>query len=114
MSDGSHRYESESDRAHELTDDLLLTSGQRFRRFCRYLGLGSLPSLLLALFILVTGDALVAGVVAGVGAFVALSIATSVRSERGALVAGVVVAFGLLLMQLALAWLAGHPILPGE
>jgi len=31
-----------------------------------------------------------------------------------ALVAGLVVAFGLLLMQLVLAWLAGHPILPGE
>jgi hypothetical protein len=67
-----------------MPDDLLLTSGQRFRRFCRYLGLGSVPSLLLALFILVTGDAVVAGVVAGVGSFVAFSIATTVRSDRAA------------------------------
>jgi hypothetical protein len=97
-----------------VPDDLLLTTGERFRRFCRYLGLGSGPSVLLALFILVTGDAVVAGVVGGIGVFVALSIATSVRSERGALIAGVVVAAGLLFMQLALAWLAGHPILPGQ
>jgi hypothetical protein len=92
----------------------LLTSGQRFRRFCRYLGLASAPSVLLALFILATGAPVVAGVVAGVGAFVALAIATSARSERGALWAGIFVAGGLLFMQIALAWLAGHPILPGE
>jgi hypothetical protein len=97
-----------------MADDLLLTSGERFRRFCRYLGLGSLPSLLLALFILVTGDAVVAGVVAGVGSFVALSIAITVRSDRAALIAGLVVAGGLLLMQIALAWLGSHPILPGD
>jgi hypothetical protein len=97
-----------------VPDDLLLTSGQRFLRFCRYLGLASGPSILLALVILVTGDPVVAGVVAGLGAFVGLAIATSARSERGALWAGIFIAAGLLFMQIALAWLAGHPILPGE
>jgi hypothetical protein len=98
-----------------MPDDLLLTTGERFGRFCRYLGLGSGPSFGLALLILLTGGGvLVAAVVAGVGAFTALSIATSVRSGRGALIAGIVVAGGLLFMQIVLAWLAGHPILPGE
>jgi hypothetical protein len=96
-----------------MPDDLLLTQRERFGRFWRFLSLGSAPSLVLALLILID-DAVVAGVVAGLGVFVALSIATSVRSNRAALVAGTVVAIGLLVMQIVIAWMSNHPILPGE
>jgi hypothetical protein len=107
------RHGDRGRRRTALSDDLLLTSRQRFARFFRYLGLASAPSVLLALVVLVD-DVVVAGVIAGVGVFVGFSIATSVRSDRGALVAGTVVAVGLLVFQFFLAWLANHPILPGE
>ena len=97
-----------------MTDDLLLTTSERFGRFGRYLGLASSPSLVVALFILGTGGGLVAGVVAGAGIFMALSIATTVRTTRGALWAGVVVAVALLVIQIMLAWFVSHPILPDE
>ena len=97
-----------------MTDDLLLTPGERFGRFGRYLGLASLPTLLLALVVLATGGGFVAAIVAGVGVFIALSIATSVRTSRGALWAGIFVAVGLLVVQIVLAWLVSHPILPDE
>jgi hypothetical protein len=97
-----------------LTDDLLLTTGERFGRFCRFLGLASLPTLLLALAVLATGGGLVAGVVAGLGVFIALSIATTVRTARGALWAGVFVAVGLFVVQVMVAWFGSHPILPDD
>ena len=96
-----------------MPDDLLLTRRERFVRFWRFLGLASAPSLALALLILID-DVVVAGVVAGLGIVIALSIATSVRSNRSALVSGTVVAICLLVMQLVIAWLGNHPILPGQ
>jgi hypothetical protein len=97
-----------------LTDDLLLTTSERFGRFARYLGIASLPSLVVALLILATGGGLVAGVVAGAGIFMALSIATTVRTTRGAVWAGVIVAIALVVIQITLAWFVSHPILPAD
>ncbi len=97
-----------------MTDDLLLTTGERLGRFGRFLGLASLPTLVLALVVLATGGGFVAGVVAGLGVFIALSIATSVRTARGALWAGVFVAVGLLVVQVMIAWFVSHPILPDD
>ena len=52
--------------------------------------------------------------VAILGALLGLSIGTSARTDRGAAVAGVVVAAALFLLQIVLAWIASHPILPGD
>jgi hypothetical protein len=97
-----------------LTDDLLLTTSERFGRFGRNLVLASSPTLVVALIVLATGGGFIAGVVAGAGIFMALSIATTVRTTRGAFWAGLTVAIALVVFQIMLAWFLSHPILPGN
>jgi len=95
-------------------DGLLDTRGQRARSALAKTAYGTGPSLLLAAIMLVLGAGLVGWAVAFVGGLLGLSIATSVRTEKGALVAGVIVAIGLLVVQIAVAWLFAHPILCGS
>jgi hypothetical protein len=97
-----------------MSDGLLDTRSQRARRLAVRTGLGTAPSLLLALAFLALGGGVVGVAVAIVGALLGLSIGTSARTDRGAAVAGVVVAAALFLLQIVLAWIASHPILPGD
>jgi len=93
-----------------MSDGLLDTRSQRARRLAVRTGLGTAPSFLLALAFLALGG----GVVGVAVAILGLSIGTSARTDRGAAVAGVVVAAALFLLQIVLAWIASHPILPGD
>jgi hypothetical protein len=101
------------DNPNAYRDGLLLTTGERAQLFLIKLALAFAPSLLLALVAVATGGYVVALVAAIVGGLTALTAATSVRRLRGALVVGLTVAAGLVVVNLVLAWLTTHPMLPG-
>ena len=102
------------DNPNAFRDGLLLTQGERFQLFLIKVGLAFAPPLLLALVAVATGGYVVALVVVVIGALVAITAGSSVRRLRGALVVGCVVAAGLILVNVILAWLTTHPMLPGE
>jgi hypothetical protein len=97
-----------------MTDGLLDTRSQKARRLAVRTAAGTAPSLLLALVFLGLGGGVVGVAVAIMGMLLGISIGTSARTDRGAAVAGLVVAAALFLLQVVLAWIASHPILPGE
>jgi hypothetical protein len=93
-----------------MTDRLLLTRGERFRIFAlRFVG-GVGPSLVLALGVVALGGGSVAVAIAFVGLLLGLVVATTARTDRGAVVGGVVIAVALLLLQFVIAWFVTHPI----
>ena len=97
-----------------MGDGLLDTRSQKAKAALVKTACGTGPSLLLAAAVLALGGGATGWAVAIFGGLLGLSIATSVRTERGALIAGLIVAAALLLFQIVLAWFVSHPILPGS
>ena len=93
-----------------MTDRLLLTRGERFRIFAVRVGGGVGPSLVLALGVAALGGGTVAVAIAFLGLLLGLVVATTARTDRGAVVGGVVTAVVLLLLQVVIAWFVTHPI----
>jgi hypothetical protein len=93
-----------------VADGLLLTRRERLKLFWGRLGGGMGPPLLLAVVVAGLGGGAVAVAIAVLGVLLGLVVATNAKSNRGALVAGVAVAVALFVLQLAIAWLASHPI----
>jgi hypothetical protein len=90
-------------------DGLLLTRGQRLRGYGEKLGLVSAPSLVFALVVLALGlwaDAVFVTVVAGL---TALSLGPVVRTRLGAVVCGVLLLAGFVVLLLFTAWIVSHP-----
>ena len=93
-----------------MTDRLLLTRSERFRIFALRVAVGVGPSLVLALGAAALGGGSVAVAVAFLGLLLGLVVATTARTDRGAVVGGVVIAVALLLLQFVIAWFVTHPI----
>ena len=93
-----------------MTDQLLLTRGDRFRIFAVRFGGGVGPSLVLALGVAALGGGAVAIAIAVLGLLLGIVVATSARTDRGAVVGGIVTAVVLLLLQVVIAWFVTHPI----
>ncbi len=102
------------DNPNAWRDGLLLSPSERFQLYLIKLAVCFAPSGLLALLALATGGWVVALVVTVIGGLAAFTFGSMIRSLKGALVAGVLVALGLITVQLILAWLANHPMLPGQ
>jgi hypothetical protein len=102
------------DNPNAWRDGLLLTAGERFQLYLIKTAVAFSPPLLLALIAVATGGYVVALVVGVIGVLAALTVGSSVKRLRGALAVGIVVAAGLILVNVILAWLANHPMLPGE
>ena len=102
------------DNPNAFRDGLLLTAGERFQLFLIKVGLAFAPPLLVALVAVATGGYVVALVVLLIGGLAAITVGSSVRRLRAALVVGCVVAAGLIAVNVVLAWLTTHPMLPGE
>jgi len=102
------------DNPNAFRDGLLLTQGERFQLFLIKVGLAFAPPLLLALVAVATGGYVVALVVVVIGGLAAITAGSSVRRLRGAVAVGCVVGAGLIVVNVILAWLTTHPMLPGE
>jgi hypothetical protein len=93
-----------------MADGLLLTRKERVRSLGLKLAGGLGPSLVLVAVAAVLGGGAAAVAIAVLGVLCGLVIATSARTVRGAVVAGVVVAATLFLLQIVFAWFVTHPI----
>jgi hypothetical protein len=93
-----------------MADGLLLTRRERLRLFWGKVGGGMGPPLLLAVGVATLGGGAVAVAIAVLGILLGLVVATSAKTTRGALIAGIVIAATLFVLQLVLAWFATHPI----
>src|SRR3954468_16164432 len=94
------------DTPNAWRDGLLLTPSERFQLYLIKLGLCFAPSGLLALLAVATGGSVVALVVVVIAGLAAFTFGSMIRSLKGALVSGILVALGLIAVQLILAWLA--------
>jgi len=93
-----------------MTDRLLLSRSDRFSIFAVRAGGGVGPSLVLALIVAAVGGGAVAVAIAFLGILLGLVVATSARTNRGAVIGGIVTAGILLLLQFVIAWFVTHPI----
>ena len=93
-----------------MTDRLLLSRSDRFWIFAVRAGGGVGPSLVLALVVAAVGGGAVAVAIAFLGILLGLVVATSARTNRGAVIGGIVTAGILLLLQFVIAWFVTHPI----
>jgi hypothetical protein len=96
-----------------VADGLLLTRRERFRIYTERTGLAFAAPAALVVVALALRAPAVAVAMAVVGGMLAVAIGTSVRTRAGAAFGGLVVAAALYVLNLALAWLGTHPILPG-
>jgi hypothetical protein len=93
-----------------MADGLLLSRRERARAYWTKTALALAPTGVLAIVAVGIGDWAVAVAMLVVATLGALVAGQSARTSRGALVTGVVVAAGLFLLQLVLAWLITHPV----
>jgi hypothetical protein len=95
-----------------MSDGLLLTRGERLQRFVARAGLALAPSAVLAAVAFGVGAGAVGIAILVLAAVAAWVTGQSARTLRGAAIAGLVVCGLVFLLQLVLAWLGTHPILP--
>ena len=96
-----------------MSDGLLLTRGERLQRFLARTGLALAPSAVLAVVAFAIGAGAVGVAILLIASVAAWVTGQSARTLRGAAIAGLVVCGLIFLVQLVLAWLGTHPILPG-
>ncbi len=93
-----------------MADGLLATRHERLSAYWAKFGLALAPSAVLAVAAVLLDAPAVGVAVAVVAVLVAFVTGQTARTRVGALVAGVVVAALLFLLQLVLAWLITHPV----
>ena len=94
-----------------MSDGLLLSRRERLARFEARFGAGLGPSLALVAAAFALGADAVGVAIAVMAVLGAMLVGTSARTVRGAVVAGLVIALALFLLQLVLSWFITHPIL---